>query len=83
MVSKLPHKMDLGAVYSAQPKQKNFMSKEGFKEVEREFVIDIDLTDYQEEKIIQTNCLDPGNESFKASFKVAPIPPCCCRGIAV
>jgi hypothetical protein len=70
MVSKLPHKMDLGAVYTAQPKQKNFLSKEGFKEVEREFIIDIDLTDYQEEKIIQTNCLDPGNESFKASFKV-------------
>mmetsp|Transcript_21370 Transcript_21370/g.53646 ORF Transcript_21370/g.53646 Transcript_21370/m.53646 type:complete len:431 (+) Transcript_21370:32-1324(+) len=69
MVSKLPHKMDLGAVYTAQPKQKAFVSKEAFKEVEREFVIDIDLTDYQEEKIIVTNCLDPGDESFRSSFR--------------
>eukprot|EP00281_Chroomonas_sp_CCMP1168_P033808 CAMPEP_0206248572 /NCGR_PEP_ID=MMETSP0047_2-20121206/20442_1 /ASSEMBLY_ACC=CAM_ASM_000192 /TAXON_ID=195065 /ORGANISM="Chroomonas mesostigmatica_cf, Strain CCMP1168" /LENGTH=423 /DNA_ID=CAMNT_0053674227 /DNA_START=28 /DNA_END=1300 /DNA_ORIENTATION=- len=69
MIKKLPHKMDLGAIYRAQPKQKNMLSKEAFKEVEREFIIDIDLTDYESENIISTNCVNPGDDSFKYSFK--------------
>lgn len=33
MMKKIPHKIDMGAVYAVAPKQKNFASKEAFKEV--------------------------------------------------
>jgi len=44
LVSKLPHKIDIGAVFSAAPKDhKKFKL---FEPQQREFIIDIDLTDY-------------------------------------
>jgi DNA primase small subunit len=41
---KLPHKIDIGAVYNAKPSMKTAVGK--FVPVYREFVFDIDLTDY-------------------------------------
>ena len=44
LVSKLPHKIDIGAVFSAAPRDhKKFKI---FEPHQREFIIDIDLTDY-------------------------------------
>ena len=44
LVSKLPHKIDIGAIFSAAPKlHKKFKL---FEPLQREFIIDIDLTDY-------------------------------------
>ena len=44
LVSKLPFKIDIGAVFSAAPRDhKKFKV---FEPLQREFVIDIDLTDY-------------------------------------
>lgn len=73
MVKKIPHKIDMGAVYTAEPKQKTFLSKEAFKEVSREFVLDIDLTDYQEDGTIKSDCIDPSNPEFKKSWKFMAI----------
>ena len=86
MMKRIPHKIDMGAVYAVPPKQKSFSSKDSFKEVqpildrfsfkilihsqvEREFVLDIDLTDYQDDGTIQTNCIDPSDPEFKKSFR--------------
>ena len=44
LVSKLPHKIDIGAIFSANPREhKKFKL---FEPLQREFIIDIDLTDY-------------------------------------
>ena len=44
LVAKLPHKIDIGAVFSAAPRDhKKFKL---FEPQQREFIIDIDLTDY-------------------------------------
>jgi len=44
LVSKLPHKIDIGAIFSAAPRDhKKFKL---FEPHQREFIIDIDLTDY-------------------------------------
>jgi DNA primase small subunit len=43
---KLPHKIDIGAVYNARPTMKTAVGK--FVPVQREFVFDIDLTDYSD-----------------------------------
>lgn len=50
---KQPHKIDIGAVYTAPPKDHNTVRASAFKPVERELVFDIDLTDYDE---IRTAC---------------------------
>ncbi len=91
-MKRIPHKIDMGAVYAVPPKQKSFASKDSFKEVsfieyfiplliafrcaehqidqvEREFILDIDLTDYQDDGTIQTNCVDPSDPEFKKSFR--------------
>lgn len=47
-MKKLPHKMDMGAVYTAQPKDHNSIKASEFRPVERELVFDIDLTDYDD-----------------------------------
>ncbi|CAJ0961390.1 unnamed protein product, partial [Mesorhabditis belari] len=44
LIKMAPHKLDLGAIYSHPPKENKKHSD--FKPVEREFVLDIDLTDY-------------------------------------
>jgi DNA primase small subunit len=41
-----PHKIDIGAVFSAPPKDHTTIKPELFKTVERELVFDIDMTDY-------------------------------------
>jgi DNA primase small subunit len=69
MIKKVPHKIDMGAVYTKEPNQKNYISKESFKEVAREFILDIDLTDYQEDKTIKSNCIDPTDTDFCKSWK--------------
>ena len=42
--SKQPHKIDIGAVYTAPPSKHNTIKKEAFYPVERELVFDVDLT---------------------------------------
>ena len=46
MQKKQPHKIDIGAVFSAPPKEHATINPEAFKTVERELVFDIDMTDY-------------------------------------
>ena len=41
-----PHKIDIGAVFSAHPSEHTSLSPDKFKPVERELVFDIDMTDY-------------------------------------
>jgi len=43
-----PHKIDIGAIFSAPPKEHTTINPELFKTVERELVFDIDMTDYGE-----------------------------------
>jgi len=43
-----PHKIDIGAVFTAPPDQHNSLAPEKFKTVERELVFDIDMTDYDD-----------------------------------
>ncbi|KAI6216484.1 DNA primase domain containing protein [Aphelenchoides fujianensis] len=43
---RVPHKIDFGAVYNAQPK--DYKSTPDFRPQERELVFDIDLTDYDD-----------------------------------
>ena len=50
-----------------------FLSKDAFKEVSREFVLDIDLTDYQEDGTIKSNCIDPTDKEFCKSWKFMAI----------
>jgi DNA primase small subunit len=48
-----PHKIDIGAVFSAPPKDHTTIKPELFHTVERELVFDIDMTDYDE---VRTCC---------------------------
>jgi len=48
-----PHKIDIGAVFTASPKDHTTIKPELFKTVERELVFDIDMTDYDD---IRTCC---------------------------
>lgn len=48
-----PHKIDIGAVFTAPPKDHTTLKPEVFKTVERELVFDIDMTDYDD---IRTCC---------------------------
>lgn len=48
-----PHKIDIGAVFTAPPKDHTSFKPEQFKPVERELVFDIDMTDYDD---IRTCC---------------------------
>ena len=73
MIKKSPHKIDMGAVYTKEPNQKAYISKDAFKEVSREFILDIDLTDYQEDGTIKSNCIDPTDADFCKSWKFMAI----------
>lgn len=48
-----PHKIDIGAVFTAPPKDHDSLSPEQFRTCERELVFDIDMTDYDD---IRTCC---------------------------
>lgn len=52
-----PHKIDIGAVFSAYPKDHTSIRPELFKTEERELVFDIDMTDYDEVR----NCCSGAN----------------------
>lgn len=53
IMRRTPHKIDIGAVFSAPPKDHNSINPTAFKTVERELVFDIDMTDYDD---IRTCC---------------------------
>lgn len=46
LVSKCPHKIDIGAVFNIPPKNHNQADKRVFIPLEKEMVFDIDMTDY-------------------------------------
>eukprot|EP00605_Chrysophyceae_sp_TOSAG23-4_P001789 GSChrysophyteH1.ASY1.ANO1.1978.1 assembled CDS len=52
-----PHKIDIGAVFSAHPDEHNSIDPSRFKTVERELVFDIDMTDYDDVR----NCCKGAN----------------------
>ena len=68
MQKKQPHKIDIGAVYSAPPKDHTTMKQGAFKPVEREFVIDIDLDDYNEIRV-ETTMTGPGGLWAQGSWQ--------------
>ena len=53
IIKRQPHKIDIGAVFTAPPKDHASFNPEVFKPVERELVFDIDMTDYDD---IRTCC---------------------------
>lgn len=57
MISKLPHKIDIGAVYSAPAKDHHTVAPGAFIPKERELVFDIDMTDYDDVRY----CCDGAN----------------------
>tara|TARA_B100000780_G_C21095639_1_gene441852 strand:+ start:259 stop:1755 length:1497 start_codon:yes stop_codon:yes gene_type:complete len=48
LIKKMPHKIDIGAVFSHPPNMHSMVKAGTFKPLERELVFDIDLTDYNE-----------------------------------
>ncbi len=48
LVRRLPHKIDLGAVYNVRPSDHGRNAVDGFQPVEKELVFDIDMTDYDD-----------------------------------
>ncbi|KAL7559722.1 hypothetical protein ACA910_003307 [Epithemia clementina (nom. ined.)] len=48
VLSRCPAKIDIGAVFTCSPSQKNLHGESSFQPVQREFVLDVDLTDYDE-----------------------------------
>lgn len=52
LIQKLPVKIDIGAVYNYPPSSQSLVTL--FTPVEREFILDIDLTDYEEVAIVNS-----------------------------
>ncbi|KAL3315728.1 primase, DNA, polypeptide 1 (49kDa) [Cichlidogyrus casuarinus] len=62
LVKTCPHKIDIGAVYSASPKIYRSMMSSSYKPLWKELVFDIDLTDYDDIRF----CCGSNSESGKA-----------------
>jgi DNA primase small subunit len=67
---KVPHKIDIGAIYNARPSMKSAVGS--FIPLQREFVIDIDLTDYGDVRACceGANACDKCWTLMKAAMKV-------------
>uniref|UniRef100_A0A5K3FU97 DNA primase small subunit n=1 Tax=Mesocestoides corti TaxID=53468 RepID=A0A5K3FU97_MESCO len=62
LVKSCPHKIDIGAVYSAPPKLQRSLSSASFTPEWKELVFDIDLTDYDEIRFC-CGSNNPGSET--------------------
>ena len=61
IIKRQPHKIDIGAVFTAPPCDHTKINPEKFKPVERELVFDIDMTDYDDIR----NCCSGANICLK------------------
>ena len=61
IIKRQPHKIDIGAVFNALPKDHSTIKQDLFKTVERELVFDIDMTDYDSVR----TCCDGANICLK------------------
>lgn len=67
--TRLPHKIDIGPVYTVDPQRRAAYAGGAFRPLEREFVIDVDLTDYGD---IYPEVDPPKPQKFQVRARVEP-----------
>lgn len=58
MLRILPHKIDIGAVYTHRPREHKTINSMAFQAVERELIFDIDMTDYDDVSVTSEYSFD-------------------------